>query len=109
MLGLDKQITRVVGQRHLVLTLERLRAGVSLIVTRAIAPIAQPVGKIGFGGLDLAAQPNDLGLEFVLDRLEFGIGPRVVDHNRRRRLHGQLLRSHCGFGGCGLCRCGFGG
>ena len=68
MLGLNQQVTRVVGQRHLVLAFEGFGTGVGLIVTCTVAAITKTIGKLGLGDLNLPAQPLCLGLELDADR-----------------------------------------
>jgi len=83
MLGLEEQVARIVRQRHLVLALERLRAGVGLIVARSVAAITQTVGKICLRCVNLTPKTLGFGLEFDPDRGELALGPRIIRNDRR--------------------------
>ena len=52
MIDLLEHVARVVGEGHLVLTLESLAPCVRLIVTRPVSGIANQVGETLFGGGD---------------------------------------------------------
>ena len=75
MLHLLQQITRIVGQGHLMLTLEGLRPGIGLVITGTVTGIGDEIGDIGFGGDDLILEPTHLLLEFGTHRGDLGGSP----------------------------------
>ncbi len=74
-LGLQQHVPGVVGDRHLVLALEVLRAGVGLVVAGAGAGVAQQVAERLVGGGDVGAQPVHLGAQVGLDLGDLLGGP----------------------------------
>ena len=81
------------------LALERLRAGVGLVVTGAVATVALQLGPRFFRLVDLAAQSFGLLVELRTDRVELVLGP--LDRLDRRGALCRGGRRGFGRGGCG--------
>ena len=81
-LDLHQQVAAVVGQRHLVLALEGLGAGVGLVARALAALVALELLAGGLGAVDLAAQRGGLRLELGAHLGQL-VGRPVVGRRRR--------------------------
>ena len=83
-LDLREQVAAVVGQRHLVLALERLGAGVGLVAGALAAGVTLQRRLHLLRLVDLAAQVLGLLLELLADLVELRPGPRLLDRDGGR-------------------------
>ena len=67
MVDLLQHVAGVIGQRHLMLTLKCLTAGVSLVIAGAIARILNQGNKAFFGREYLLFDALDFEIEFCAD------------------------------------------
>ena len=75
-IDLLEHVTRVIGERHLVLPLEGLAPCIGLIVTRSVSGIADQVGETLFGGSDLLQESLAFAVQFGTHLGELRVRPR---------------------------------
>src|SRR5674476_50578 len=78
MFALFEHHARVVGQRDLLLTLERLGSGVGLVIAGTVTGVSHETGQLRLGHGDLEQQAGDVSFELSADRGELPGRPRCL-------------------------------
>src|SRR5262249_47078362 len=79
-----QQLARVLGQRELVLPLERLGARVGRVVPGVPHRIAEPLGDRRLCLVDVGGEPGDVRLELLAHLLQLRLGPGLFPRAHRK-------------------------